>query len=73
MAYTVEVDKTLCMSAGKCVADYPSAFAFDPEELAETLPGVAELSDAERLAAARGCPQDAIRVRDEAGAEVDPY
>lgn len=73
MPYSVEVDKSFCISAGRCVADYPTAFAFDPDELAETLPGAAGLTDADRLDAARNCPSEAIKVHDEAGAEVDPF
>lgn len=73
MAYTVEVDKDTCISSGRCVADYPAAFAFDPDELSEPLPGAADLTDAERLDAARNCPSEAITVRDEAGEEVDPF
>lgn len=73
MAYTVEVDRDQCISAGQCVANWPAAFDFDADELAEVLPGAAALSDAERLEAARACPSGAIQVRDETGAEVDPF
>ena len=73
MDHTVEVDKGMCISSGRCVADYPSAFGFDDEELAETLPGVGALTDDQRLAAARGCPAEAIRIRDAAGDEVDLF
>lgn len=73
MAHRVEIDKDTCISSGQCVANWPGAFDFDADELAEVLPGAAELSDAERLDAARVCPSGAIRVRDEAGAEVDPF
>lgn len=73
MAYTVEVDKDACISAGQCVAGWPDAFAFDMDELAEVRPGAAELTDADRLAAARACPSGAILVRDAAGAEVNPF
>lgn len=73
MASTVAVDKSACISAGQCVADFPDAFGFDADELSETLPGAAALTDAQRLTAARNCPSEAIKVHDEAGAEIDLF
>jgi ferredoxin len=65
------VDKQSCQSSGRCVRAAPRAFALDADHLAEALAGAAELSDAEQLAIARGCPALAIHVFDEAGAEVE--
>ncbi len=58
----IAVDKELCVSSGRCIADVPEAFAFDAEELAEVTPG-AQAVDPQRLrAAARNCPGRAITV-----------
>lgn len=65
--WRVEIDKDECLSAGKCVADHPGAFGFDPEELAEVLPGAAELDEDTLLRAARRCPSGALRVYDASG------
>lgn len=71
MAYEVAIDKDLCISSGKCVGDHPDAFAFDADELAETRPGLDALDDEQRLAVARQCPSEAIRLHTPDGAEVD--
>lgn len=73
MTYRVEVDKDLCISAGKCIDAYPGAFRFDDDELAETIPGLAELSEDDKKAAARACPSGAITLYGHHGEEVDPF
>ena len=55
------------MSSGRCVADYPAAFAFDEDELATVLPTVGNLTDQQLLRAARNCPSRAINVYDSNG------
>ena len=60
MSYTVRVEKDMCISAGKCVADAPSAFGFDEDELAEVLPGAVALDDEMLVRLARQCPSRAI-------------
>ena len=35
MSYRIAVDREVCMSSGKCVADAPELFRFDDEEVAE--------------------------------------
>ena len=62
MPYTVSVDKDLCISSGRCVADAPGAFRFDDDELAEALPSASDVPDATLLAVGRTCPSGAIRV-----------
>ena len=37
MTYRVEIVTDDCMSSGKCVADFPTGFGFDDDELAEGL------------------------------------
>jgi ferredoxin len=72
MSLVPEVDKSLCLSTGRCVADHPNAFAFDGDELAEVSPGASALSDdALRLTAAQ-CPAEAILLKDAAGNVVFP-
>ena len=66
MAYRVEIDQDECMSSGRCVADYPAAFAFD-DEMAIVLPTAGNLTDQQRLRAARNCPSRAIQVFDDNG------
>ena len=68
MPYTVSVDKEICMSSGRCVADAPGAFRFDDDELAEAVtPFPPGLSDHELVAIGRQCPSGAITVYDEDG------
>ena len=67
MGYRVEIDQEECMSSGRCVADYPAAFAFDDDELATVLPTVGNLTDQHLLRAARNCPSRAIQVYDPSG------
>ncbi|WP_419918193.1 ferredoxin [Candidatus Poriferisocius sp.] len=67
MAYRVEIDRDECMSSGRCVADHPTAFGFDDEELAVVLPEVSDLPDQQILRAARNCPSRAISVYDSSG------
>ena len=71
MGYRVEVDIEECVSAGKCVADNPTAFGFDDDELAMVLPGADDLGDETLLTAARRCPSGAIILTDEAGNRIE--
>ncbi len=72
MSLTVRIDRDACISGGKCVADAPQAFHFDDEQLAEVLPGAAELSDERLKKIARNCPGQAIVLVGDDGAEIDP-
>lgn len=74
MGYRVWVDRETCLSSGKCVANEPSAFRFDTEQIAEpiaepsaepagTVGVTSTIADARLLAAARDCPSGAIRLR----------
>ena len=42
MSYIVEVNKDLCISSGRCVANLPTVFMFDDEQLAVVIVGEAE-------------------------------
>lgn len=73
MDLTATVDKDLCMSSGLCIADYPAAFRFDDDELAETTTEAANLTQPDLKTAARNCPAEAIILRNGAGEQVDPF
>ena len=70
MSYSVRIDKDLCVSAGKCVADEPSVFGFDEDELAEVKADAPNLSNEALIRLARQCPGRAILLTDETGADV---
>ncbi|MEV0595761.1 ferredoxin [Nonomuraea cavernae] len=69
MGFEVRVDKDVCISSGKCVADAPAAFRFDDDEIAEPVAGVSALGDDHLVEIARSCPSGAIQVFDQ-GVEV---
>lgn len=73
MTYRASVDKDVCISSGKCVADAPEAFVFDDDEIAEAVDGHPGLSDGALVELARTCPSGAIRVLDEHGVEVEVF
>jgi ferredoxin len=62
MGYEVRVDKDACISSGKCVADAPTTFRFDDDEIAEPTTGASTLSGDLLVEIARNCPSGAIRV-----------
>jgi len=70
MAFRIEIRVEECMSSGKCVADYGTAFGFDADELAMLLPAASDLSDKDIERAARNCPSRAIMVFDANGEQV---
>ncbi|GAA0828036.1 ferredoxin [Streptosporangium amethystogenes subsp. fukuiense] len=69
MGYQVRVDKDVCISSGKCVADAPAAFRFDDDEIAEPTTGVSTLSGDLLVEIVRNCPSGAIRLFEQ-GVEV---
>lgn len=64
MTLRAEVDDAVCISSGKCVADAPSAFRFDDEEIAKAVDGARSIDERTLMAVARNCPSGAIRVLD---------
>ena len=70
VALRVEIDQEECLSTGKCVADHPSAFGFDDNDLAIVLPGAADVRDEGLKRAARLCPSGAIRLFADDGNEI---
>ncbi|WP_433502055.1 ferredoxin [Pseudonocardia halophobica] len=74
MSYRIDVDRDVCMSSGKCVADAPDLFRFDDEEIATPVPGAPEPGDARALDLARACPSGALTVHDaDTGEEIDIF
>ena len=61
----VTVDRDLCMSSGRCVANVPMVFAFDDENVARVRDDAATLTFDDAADASAGCPAGAI------GVEVD--
>ena len=56
------VNADLCISSGNCVADAPTAFEFDDDEIARARPGVSSLTREMLIRVARRCPSGAISV-----------
>lgn len=72
VAYRVEVDKDVCISSGKCVADAPEVFRFDDDELSEVIPGSPQLPNEQLLTIARQCPALAVVLTDgDSGETID--
>jgi ferredoxin len=71
MTFSVSVDTDVCISSGMCVADAPTAFRFNEEELAEPISSHPPLADAVLLDIARNCPSGAITVHDDQGEGPD--
>ena len=71
MTYRAVVDKDVCLSSGRCVADAPDAFVFDDDEIAEDVPGHPGISDSALVELARACPAGAIAVYDGRGVEIE--
>ena len=60
MSYRVTVDSAICVGAGRCVEDAPSAFVLGDEQLSQPLPAASELDDETLVAIGRNCPSGAI-------------
>lgn len=60
MTYQVEIDKDACISSGKCVADAPTVFRFDDDELSDVIQEHPSLPDAQLEQIAENCPVGAV-------------
>lgn len=70
VAYRVSVDKDVCISSGKCVADAPRLFRFDEDDLAEVVPQAPRPTNDELITIARQCPSLAVVLQDGATGET---
>lgn len=63
MEIEVSVDPDLCIGSGDCVSLVPEAFRLDEAQgVSVVLPTAREVAPDRLVAAARGCPTQAIRV-----------
>jgi ferredoxin len=62
VGHGVRVDKDVCVSSGRCVADAPDGFRFDDDEIAEPTEAAPGLAADLLRAIADGCPSGAIRL-----------
>jgi ferredoxin len=66
VALEVSVDPELCIGSGDCVARAPRAFVLDDAlAVSRPLPDAASVDRGPVLAAAIGCPTQAIRVAED--------
>lgn len=71
MSYRTHVDKDVCISSGRCVAEAPDAI-FD-DEIAEAVDGHPGLSDEVLVDLARTCPSGAIHVYGADNVEIEVF
>ncbi|MFN3201699.1 MAG: ferredoxin [Bradymonadia bacterium] len=72
MGYQIKVLRDMCIGAATCVAEAPSTFDLDDEDIAVITDPAGDTPD-DILAAAQGCPTDAIVIiDDETGEQVWP-
>ncbi|GAA4530641.1 MULTISPECIES: ferredoxin [Nonomuraea] len=72
MTYRIQLDRDVCISSGRCVAEAPESFRFDDDEIVALVPGGPRLTDEQIFDLARDCPSGAIRVFD-GDEEIDVY
>ena len=70
--WTVEIDRNLCIGAGTCAALAPKSFILDDQAKAVILKSIDEETQDIILAAAKGCPVEAIIIKDEKGNKIYP-
>lgn len=71
-AYSVTIDRDLCIGAATCAALAPSTFNLDNEAKAIVLDSAGSDGDEAVLEAAKACPVAAISLKDSSGATVYP-
>jgi len=67
----IEVKKDICIGAGPCEAIAPNVFKVNAEGKAEVIDPKGD-TDENIMAAAKGCPVQAIYLYDEAGKQLFP-
>ena len=60
--WKVEVDRAVCIGSGLCIASAPNGFRLDGSRQSHPLEDETDASEAV-LAAAEGCPVEAIAIR----------
>lgn len=71
-AWTVTVDRNLCIGAASCVAVAPKTFTLDNEAKAIILDTAAEELPETIMDSAKACPVLAIIIHDESGKQLFP-
>ncbi len=71
VGYRVEVKRDLCIGAGTCVLEAPRVFDLDDEDIAIIIDPNGGPDD-DVLAAAEGCPTEAIELFDATGVKAYP-
>jgi len=72
VSHRIELDRDVCVSSGRCVAEAPETFRFDGDEIAELVPGGPRPAGERMFDLARDCPSGAIRVFD-GDEEIDVF
>ena len=70
--WTIEVDRPACIGAGTCAAIAAQGFTLDDEAKAVILNSIDQEKSETILAAAKGCPVNAIIIKDAAGKKIYP-
>jgi len=71
MAYTVKIDRDLCIGSGDCVRIAAKTFKLDSENKSTVIAQNAD-SDEVLMQAAQTCPVAAVILADETGKQVFP-
>ena len=72
MAYQIKILRDMCIGAATCVAEAPNTFDLDDEDIAIIVSPDGDTEE-DVLAAAQGCPTDAIVIIDsDTGEQVWP-
>jgi ferredoxin len=70
-AYTIRIDRLLCVGFGDCIDAAPDVFVFDDEGIVTFCASPPDPGGA-LLDACRSCPVDALSLVDESGATLAP-
>jgi len=70
-AYTLRIDRSLCVGFGDCLDAAPVAFGLDAASIAVFRDPAAESPD-RLFAACAACPVDALSMHDAAGRQIAP-
>lgn len=71
-AYTVRIDRLLCVGFGDCIEVAAELFAFDDEGIVRFLDDAPAIDRQRLILACDICPVDALTLIDEDGAQLVP-